>query len=314
MTRAVRARGPPHGVSRAGLDRRRARRHPASAGLGRHGHHLRSARRGARGRPHRRALRSPAFALRASARQARLVAACSHREPRGRPLPSSVVSGRSLLHSPRSRHFDEGESEMHRKTWAIAVVGLVAGSVAMGWASQQAPAQAPGCPAARRPGGRGSDSRPGGTAPTRRYKATIKGLTQFGDRREGTQRNRDAVAWIAAQLKSYGCEPETMTYVPPAARAGGAGQAGAGRAGQAGRARLLARLARRSAGTGSAGQARARQARPDRARRRRVRRRRARRARASAPAVPGAVWARSPNRCATAKAGRRSTVCAAARA
>jgi Peptidase family M28 len=37
------------------------------------------------------------------------------------------------------------------------------------------------------------------------YKATIKGLTQFGDRREGTARNRAAVDWIEAQLKSYGC-------------------------------------------------------------------------------------------------------------
>jgi hypothetical protein len=38
-----------------------------------------------------------------------------------------------------------------------------------------------------------------------RYKATIKGLTQFGDRRQGTARNRAAVDWIEAQLKSYGC-------------------------------------------------------------------------------------------------------------
>src|SRR6266536_1913948 len=38
-----------------------------------------------------------------------------------------------------------------------------------------------------------------------RYKATIKGLTNFGDRRQGTDRNRAAVDWIAAQLKSYGC-------------------------------------------------------------------------------------------------------------
>src|SRR5262245_55351345 len=38
-----------------------------------------------------------------------------------------------------------------------------------------------------------------------RYKATIKGLTQFGDRRQGTDRNRAAVDWIEAQLKSYGC-------------------------------------------------------------------------------------------------------------
>src|SRR5262245_46864805 len=38
-----------------------------------------------------------------------------------------------------------------------------------------------------------------------RYKATIKGLTGFGDRRQGTDRNRSAVDWIEAQLKSYGC-------------------------------------------------------------------------------------------------------------
>jgi hypothetical protein len=38
-----------------------------------------------------------------------------------------------------------------------------------------------------------------------RYKATIKSLTQFGDRRQGTDRNRAAVDWIEAQLKRYGC-------------------------------------------------------------------------------------------------------------
>ena len=51
------------------------------------------------------------------------------------------------------------------------------------------------------------------------YKATIKGLTQFGDRRQGTDRNRAAVDWIEAQLKSYGCAPtERITYdfQPPA--------------------------------------------------------------------------------------------------
>ena len=45
------------------------------------------------------------------------------------------------------------------------------------------------------------------------YKATVKGLTQFGDRRQGTDRNRAAVDWIDAQLKSYGCAPtERITY------------------------------------------------------------------------------------------------------
>jgi len=46
-----------------------------------------------------------------------------------------------------------------------------------------------------------------------RYKATIKGLTQFGDRRQGTDRNRAAVDWIEAQLKSYGCtNTERLKY------------------------------------------------------------------------------------------------------
>ena len=55
-----------------------------------------------------------------------------------------------------------------------------------------------------------------------RYKATIKGLTQFGDRRQGTDRNRAAVDWIEAQLRSYGCSDIgriKYDYQPPAPRA-----------------------------------------------------------------------------------------------
>ena len=64
-----------------------------------------------------------------------------------------------------------------------------------------------------------------------KYKATIKGLAQFGDRRQGTKRNRDAVDWIEAQLKSYGCQNvERITYEfnppPPAAGRGGRGGRG----------------------------------------------------------------------------------------
>src|SRR5437016_5783844 len=45
------------------------------------------------------------------------------------------------------------------------------------------------------------------------YKRTLKGLTQFGDRRQGTDRNRAAIDWIEAQLKSYGCvNTERLTY------------------------------------------------------------------------------------------------------
>jgi hypothetical protein len=46
-----------------------------------------------------------------------------------------------------------------------------------------------------------------------KYKATIKGLTKFGDRRQGTERNRQALDWIEAQLKSYGCtNTERLQY------------------------------------------------------------------------------------------------------
>jgi len=46
------------------------------------------------------------------------------------------------------------------------------------------------------------------------YKSTLKGLTQFGDRRQGTTRNREAVDWIEQQLKAAGCDDvERITYV-----------------------------------------------------------------------------------------------------
>jgi hypothetical protein len=64
-----------------------------------------------------------------------------------------------------------------------------------------------------------------------KYKATIKGLTAFGDRRQGTDRNRAALDWIEAQLKSYGCtntERVTYQFNPPPATPRPAG-AGAGR-------------------------------------------------------------------------------------
>jgi hypothetical protein len=53
------------------------------------------------------------------------------------------------------------------------------------------------------------------------YKATIKGLTRFGDRQQGTDRNRAAVDWIEAQLRSYGCtNTKRIKYVydPPPPR------------------------------------------------------------------------------------------------
>jgi hypothetical protein len=96
-----------------------------------------------------------------------------------------------------------------------------------------------GAPAIAQSGGGAATAAPADTAPDpikiavarldlEKYKATIKGLTQFGDRRQGTKRNRDAVDWIEAQLKSYGCtntERITYTYQPrdSAGRGRGAG-------------------------------------------------------------------------------------------
>ena len=72
-----------------------------------------------------------------------------------------------------------------------------------------------------------------------RYKATIKGLTQFGDRRQGTDRNRAAIHWIEARLGSYGCMPERIAYVydPPPTTATGGGRGNTGLAQGGGRPR-----------------------------------------------------------------------------
>lgn len=77
-----------------------------------------------------------------------------------------------------------------------------------------------------------------------KYKATIKGLTQFGDRRQGTDRNRVAIDWIEAQLKSYGCtntERIRYEYQPQPrtgqGRGGGGGRGANARASGGGRPR-----------------------------------------------------------------------------
>src|SRR3990170_2212939 len=90
-----------------------------------------------------------------------------------------------------------------------------------------------------------------------RYKATIKGLTQFGDRRQGTDRNRAAVDWIEAQLKSYGCtNTERIRYeYAPVGRGGGGGRTGGGGRGgdttAAGAARGAGGVAAPAAGRGA---------------------------------------------------------------
>jgi hypothetical protein len=112
----------------------------------------------------------------------------------------------------------------------VAVAGLVAGSIAVG----ARPASAPAQPALQQSAPQTPADDPVQQLVARldleRYKATIKGLTQFGDRRAGTDRNRAAVDWIEAQLRSYGCPTGRIKYdyVTPQ-RGQAAGQRGAGR-------------------------------------------------------------------------------------
>ena len=81
-----------------------------------------------------------------------------------------------------------------------------------------------------------------------RYKETIKGLTQFGDRRQGTDRNANAVTWIESKLKSYGCsdvERIVYDYQPPTAAVRQAGDSAS---------RAAAAAARAAAATSGAAQ------------------------------------------------------------
>ena len=70
-----------------------------------------------------------------------------------------------------------------------------------------------------------------------KYKATIKGLTRFGDRRQGTDRNRAAIDWIEAELRSYGCaNTERLQYDYPEAGTANAQRGANAAAGQRGNA------------------------------------------------------------------------------
>ena len=140
---------------------------------------------------------------------------------------------------------------MKKSLLIVAVVGVLASGASV--STQQAPPQQPADPIRELVG----------QLELGRYKDTIRGLAQFGDRQQGTKRNRDAVDWIEAQLKSYGCtNTERITYQYPspeasdpatvaaqAAQQGGAGRAGGGQgaargAGQGGAAGAGAGLAR----------------------------------------------------------------------
>ena len=85
-----------------------------------------------------------------------------------------------------------------------------------------------------------------------RYKAVIKGLTRFGDRRQGTQRNRDAVDWIEARLEAAGCPAERLryTYDPPPRPGGAARRRARGPLNPAGPTPTGGRIGRNGSGPG----------------------------------------------------------------
>ena len=122
---------------------------------------------------------------------------------------------------------------------AYSAAMFVAASVLLASAQTPTPSQ-PQAPAVAQPAAVDDPVRMlVGRLDLERYKATIKGLTQFGDRRQGTDRNRAATDWIETQLKSYGCTPtERIKYeyqpAPRAAGSGGAAAVGRGAAGATG--------------------------------------------------------------------------------
>jgi len=125
---------------------------------------------------------------------------------------------------------------MALRVWQVTAAGIAAASLAVLTAQQSGQQGAPQpAPAAQPQAAQPVADDPVQSIVARldleRYKATIKGLTQFGDRRHGTDRNRAAVDWIDAQLKSYGCSTERIKYeyVTPQR---GQGRGGRGRGGQ----------------------------------------------------------------------------------
>jgi len=93
---------------------------------------------------------------------------------------------------------------MRVRTVVIAsCLALFLGLASTAWAQSQ-PSAAPGAAAQAAPADDPIRTLVG-RLDLEKYKATIKGLTEFSDRRQGTDRNRAATDWVEAQLKSYGC-------------------------------------------------------------------------------------------------------------
>src|SRR5579862_6824506 len=115
--------------------------------------------------------------------------------------PSLRAPDLSRVFRPGSHRAGAGDRLVRAKLRLRVVPALVASALALG----AFPASRSGEPAPAAPMANDPVARLVTRLDLERYKATIKGLTRFGDRRQGTDRNRAAVDWIEAQLKSYGC-------------------------------------------------------------------------------------------------------------
>jgi hypothetical protein len=124
---------------------------------------------------------------------------------------------------------------MASRTWLMIATAVTTASMTV--APAQPPAAQQPAPQQTAPPAPGDDPVQAlvGRLDLARYKATIKGLTQFGDRRQGTDRNRAAVDWIEAQLESYGCPTARLKYeyTTPQRAQGGRGGGAASAAPQA---------------------------------------------------------------------------------
>ena len=110
----------------------------------------------------------------------------------------------------------------------------------------------PGTVSGRQPAGDDPIAALVGRLDLERYKAVIKGLTRFGDRRQGTRRNRDAVDWIEARLEAAGCPAERLryTYDPPPRPGGAARRRARGPLNPAGPTPTGGRIGRNGSGPG----------------------------------------------------------------
>ncbi len=117
------------------------------------------------------------------------------------------------------------DSPAARRARALCLAGTALALFTAGAAPASAQGRSPGVPGAPRPiprGVLGNVPLTAGDSVTKAivdrldfesYKAIIKGLAQFGDREQGTERNAQANDWIEAQLRSWGYTTERVTYM-----------------------------------------------------------------------------------------------------